>query len=68
MMFPIMCLRTEESMEKLCYQGQLLDETYAACVNGYIADIKQSENGYAVYIRNAFVMPDHGGGSLKAVW
>lgn len=21
MMFPIMCLRTEESMEKLCYQG-----------------------------------------------
>lgn len=66
MMFPIMCLRTEESMEKLCYQGQLLDETYAACVNGYIADIKQSENGYAVYIRNAFVMPDSWGRQFKS--
>ena len=50
MMFPIMCLRTEVSMEKLCYQGQLSDKTHIAYVNGYIADIKQSENGYAVYI------------------
>lgn len=66
MMFPIMCLRTEESMEKLCYQGQLSDKTHIAYVNGYIADIKQSENGYAVYIRNAFVMPDSWGRQFKS--
>lgn len=66
MMFPIMCLRTEVSMEKLCYQGQLSDKTHIAYVNGYIADIKQSENGYAVYIRNAFVMPDSWGRQFKS--
>ena len=66
MMFPIMCLRTEASMEKLCYQGQLSDKTHIAYVNGYIADIKQSENGYAVYIRNAFVMPDSWGKQFKS--
>ena len=66
MMFPIMCLRTEVNMEKLCYQGQLSDKTHIAYVNGYIADIKQSENGYAVYIRNAFVMPDSLGRQFKS--
>ena len=66
MMFPIMCLRTEVSMEKQCYQRQLSDKTHIAYVNGYIADIKQSENGYAVYIRNAFVMPDSWGKQFKS--
>ena len=41
------------------------DKTHIAYVNGYIADIKQSENGYAVYIRNAFVMPDSWGRQFK---
>ena len=44
----------------------MFGRTYAVCVNGYIADIKQSENGYAVYIRNAFVMPDSWGRQFKS--
>ena len=65
MMFPIMCLRTKNCTEKLCYQGYLSDKTYNASVNGYIADIKQSENGCSVYIRNADIIPDSWGKPLK---
>ena len=65
MMFPIMCLRTKACMEKLCYQGYLSDKAYSACVEGYIADIKQSESSFAVYIRNARITPDSWGTPLK---
>lgn len=65
MMFPIMCFRTKACMEKLCYQGHLSDQAYSACIEGYIADIKQQENSFAVYIRNASITPDSWGTPLK---